>query len=60
MILNELLKSKGVKQNWIAKKLGVSEVTVSNWCQGKSEPSKKNLSKLSTILEVPLSELVSK
>ena len=46
-MLKELLKSKGVKQNWLAKKIGVSEVTMSNWVKGKSHPSKNNLKKLS-------------
>jgi len=58
MLLKELLKSKGLKQNWLAYKLGVSEVTVSNWCSGKSIPSKSNLLKLSELLNVPLKYLV--
>ena len=41
MLLKELLKSKGVKQNWLAQRIGVSQVTMSNWVKGKSSPSKK-------------------
>ncbi len=53
MLLKELLKSKGIKQNWLAGKIGVSEVTVSNWCSGKSIPKKRHLQKLSELLDVP-------
>lgn len=59
MLLKEVLKLKGVKQNWLAKKLGVSEVTVSNWVQGKSEPTKKHLEKISQVLNFPLQDMMS-
>ncbi|RZJ34500.1 MAG: XRE family transcriptional regulator [Flavobacterium sp.] len=59
MLLKELFKSKGVKQKWLATKLGVSEVTVSNWVKEKSNPSPKHLEKLSVILDIPLKELIS-
>jgi transcriptional regulator with XRE-family HTH domain len=57
MLLKELLKSKGVMQKWLASRLGVSEVTVSNWVKEKSIPSQKNLEKLSEILNIPIKEL---
>ena len=59
MLLKELLKSKGLKQNWLANKMGVSEVTVSNWCAGKSVPRKAHLKKLSELLEVPIKTIVN-
>lgn len=57
-LMKELLKTKGIKQKWLAQKLGVSEVTVSNWVQEKSVPSKKNMEKLSEILDVSLKDLM--
>lgn len=57
-MLKELLKSKGVKQKWLAMRIGVSEVTMSNWVKEKSTPSKRNLEKLSEILNVQLKDLV--
>ena len=45
MPLKELLKSKGIKQNWLANRIGVSEVTLSNWVKDKSIPTKKHLDK---------------
>jgi transcriptional regulator with XRE-family HTH domain len=59
MLLKEVLKSKGVKQKWLAYKLGVSEVTVSNWVKEKSIPSQKSLEKLSEVLNIPLRELMN-
>lgn len=59
MLLKEILKMKGVKQKWLASKLGVSEVTVSNWVKKKSIPSQTNLEKLSELLGVPLKELIN-
>jgi transcriptional regulator with XRE-family HTH domain len=59
MLLKELLKSKGLKQKWLANKLGVSEVTVSSWCSGKSVPQKNHLRKLCELLEIPPKTIVN-
>lgn len=60
MLLKELLKTKGIKQVWIANRLGVSEVTVSKWCAGKSTPKKSHLQKLSELLDVPTKTIVNR
>jgi transcriptional regulator with XRE-family HTH domain len=60
MLLKELLKSKGLKQKWLASKIGVSEVTVSNWCAGKSVPNKAHLQKISELLDVPVKTILSR
>jgi len=57
-MLKEVFKSKGVKQKWLAEKMGVSEVTNSNWVTEKSSPSRKNLEKLSNLLDVSINELI--
>lgn len=59
MLLKELLNSKGLKQKWLANKMGVSEVTVSSWCAGKSMPRKEHLQKLSELLDVPLKTIAN-
>lgn len=56
-MLKELIKSRGVKQKWLAAKLGVSEVTVSNWCSGKTIPNDVHLAKLSAVFEVEFNTL---
>jgi transcriptional regulator with XRE-family HTH domain len=53
MLLKELIISKGVKQKWLAERVGVSEVALSNWCSGKSIPTQKHLQKLCALLDVP-------
>ncbi len=59
MLLKELLQAKGLKQKWLANKMGVSEVTVSSWCSGKSEPKKEHIQKLSELLEVPVKAIAN-
>lgn len=58
-MLKELLKLKGVKQKWLANKIGVSEVTVSNWVKEKTHPSDKHFQKISEVLNVPLKDLMN-
>jgi len=60
MLLKELLNSKGLKQKWLANKIGVSEVTVCNWCAGKSTPKKEHLRRISELLEVPIKLLINR
>lgn len=57
-MLKEFIRAKGMKQTFIAQKIGVSVVTVSNWAQGKSTPSEKHLKRLSELLQVPIKDLV--
>ena len=57
-MLKEIIKSKGLKQSYVAKRIGVSVVTMSNWVKNKSTPSKKNLEKLSEFLEVSIKDIV--
>jgi transcriptional regulator with XRE-family HTH domain len=56
-MLKEVFKSKGIKQKWLAEKMGVSEVTISNWVTEKSSPSKKNIEKLGDLLGISINEL---
>ena len=50
-------KSKGLSQEMIAAKLGVSRQAVTRWESGKSNPSTSNLLQLSALLEIPIGEL---
>ncbi|MCF8307440.1 MAG: helix-turn-helix transcriptional regulator [Bacteroidales bacterium] len=59
MLLKELLKSKGIKQKWLADRIGVSEVTHSNWVSGKSVPKKEHLIKISEVFQIPLETLIN-
>ena len=46
--LEEVIKAKGLKKNWIANQLAVRPETVGRWCKGKTVPNvkKKALSKV--------------
>lgn len=56
--LKTAIKSSGLKQKEIAKRMGVSEITISRYCAGTQAPSTANLHLLSSILNVPISALV--
>lgn len=56
-MLKKVFRSKGVKQIWIAEKLGVSEVTVSNWVNNKTKPTQTHLKKLAELLDIPMARL---
>ena len=58
MLLKELIKAKGIKQKWLAQKIGVSEITVSNWCTNKTVPQKHHIEKLCEILDIPEKNLL--
>ena len=58
-MLKEILKNKGVKQKWLATRIGVSEVTVSNWVKEKSIPSQKHLDRLCEVLNISTKELIN-
>lgn len=56
-MLKEIIKSKGIKQRFVAQKLGVSEVTVSNWVKGKTYPTEEHWIKLSALLDISIDTL---
>ena len=55
----ELLKSKGIKQNWLANRIDVSDMTFSNQVKVKSVPIKKHLNELGELLNVSDAELTN-
>ncbi|MFB9862452.1 helix-turn-helix transcriptional regulator [Rufibacter immobilis] len=59
-MIKDIIKTRGIKQKWLASKLGVSEVTVSNWCSGKTIPTDDHYQKISAVLEVEITVLKNK
>lgn len=57
-MLKELIQSKGFKQRFLASKLGVSEVTMSNWVSGKARPTAEHAEKLAEILNVSVDKIL--
>jgi len=56
--LKEILEKKGKTQVQLAQDLGVSVVSVNNWCQLKNDPSLKTLASIAKILGVRISDLI--
>ena len=50
MKLGEQLKENGIKQKWLADKLGVHPNQVSRWVKGKNKPSTKNRLKINKLI----------
>ncbi len=53
-----VLVEKGRKNKWLAKELGKSESTISNWCTNESQPSLETLTEIAKVLEVDIRELL--
>ena len=58
--LKELRIEKNLTQKQLSKKLNVSEDSIYNWENGRSEPSITDLINLSIILDVTIDYLVGK
>lgn len=52
-------KQKGYSQEQLARKLGITQGSVSLWEQGKNDPDTKTAIKLAQIFEVPIDSLFS-
>lgn len=56
--LKEILEQKQLTQVWLSDAIGVSVVSVNNWCQKKNEPSLKTLSIIAKVLDVRIADLI--
>jgi transcriptional regulator with XRE-family HTH domain len=57
--IKEVLKEKGVKQTWLAEKLGKSFNTVNSYVQNRQQPRLEVLDQIAKILEVNLKDLIA-
>lgn len=55
----KLLDEKGLKNADVARATGISNMTLSDWKRGKSEPKTKNMQKIADFLGTTLSYLVT-
>jgi putative transcriptional regulator len=56
--IKEVLEDKGIKQIWLADKLGKSYNTVNGYVQNRRQPSIQDLYKISEILSVNVTTLL--
>ena len=56
--IKEILEQKGIKQIWLAEKLGKSYNMVNSYAKNRRQPSLENLYKIAEILQVDIKELL--
>ena len=56
--IKEVLEEKGIKQIWLAERLGKSFNTVNSYVQNRQQPRLQVLKEISEILEVNLKDLI--
>ena len=56
--IKEILEEKGIKQVWLAEKLGKSYNMVNSYAQNRRQPSLEDLYKIAEILDVNAKELL--
>ena len=56
--INEIMSKRGVTSAWLAEKVGISKVAVSNIITGKSYPSLDTIKKIADALNVSIIKLI--
>ncbi|MBT6034682.1 MAG: helix-turn-helix transcriptional regulator [Candidatus Jacksonbacteria bacterium] len=56
--IKEVLEEKGIKQTWLAEKLGKSYNMVNGYVQNRQQPRLEVLYQIAEILDVDISELL--
>lgn len=56
--IKEVLEDKGIKQIWLAEKLGKSYNMVNGYVQNRRQPSLEDLYKIAKILDIDISNLL--
>lgn len=56
--IKEVLKEKGIKQTWLAEKLGKSYNMVNGYVQNRQQPRLEVLYDIARILEIEVKELL--
>lgn len=56
--IKEVLEGKGIKQKWLAEKLGKSYNMVNGYVQNRQQPRLEVLNEIAEILDVDVKELI--
>ena len=56
--IKEVLEEKGIKQTWLAEKLGKSYNMVNGYVQNRQQPRLEILSEIAEILDVDIKDLI--
>lgn len=55
--IDQIIRSKGLKNTWVADKLGITDATLRNWKTKRTHPKISDAERLSELLDVPLSDI---
>lgn len=56
--IKEVLEEKGIKQTWLAEKLGKSYNMVNSYVQNRRQPSLEVLTRIAALLDVDIRDLI--
>ncbi len=56
--IKEVLQEKGIKQTWLAEKLGKSFNMVNDYCNNRRQPSLEVLTEIAGVLNVDILDLI--
>ena len=56
--IKDILQEKGIKQTWLADKLGKSFNTVNGYVQNRQQPRLEVLNQIALILDIDVRELI--
>jgi transcriptional regulator with XRE-family HTH domain len=56
--IKEVLEEKGIKQKWLAEKLGKSFNSVNSYVQNRQQPRLEVLNEIAKILDVDVKDLI--
>lgn len=56
--IKDVLSEKGIKQTWLAEKLGKSYNMVNSYVQNRRQPSLEDLNEIAQILNVDVRDLI--
>lgn len=56
--IKEIMSERDVTSAWLAEKVGISKVAISNIVTGKSSPSLDNIIKIANSLNVSITEII--
>lgn len=57
LVIEELIKERGLKKKYISKQLGITQDTLTNWMNGRSMPKLDQAVKLAEILNCKLEDI---
>ncbi len=57
--IKEVLKEKGIKQNWLAEQLGKSYNMVNSYSKNRRQPSIEDLYRIANIIDVDITQLLT-